>query len=49
MIVKTYKHGKCTCHIDDSAYADRTPEEVEKTIETFSALILKCLRKKKTA
>ncbi len=46
MIVKTVKHEGCTCHFDDSAYVDRTEEEIEKTIQIFSAFMAECLRKK---
>lgn len=49
MIVETVKHGECTCHFDDSAYVDCTEEEIEKTIQIFSAFIAECLRKKETA
>lgn len=46
MIVETVKHGECTCHFDDSAYVNRTEEEIEKTIQIFSAFLAECLRKK---
>lgn len=46
VIVETVKHGECTCHFDDSAYVDRTEEEIEKTIQMFSAFLAECLRKK---
>lgn len=49
MIVETRKNGECTCHIDDSAYTQMTQEEVDSILSMFSAFILKCLQKKKTA
>lgn len=51
MIVKTIVSNGCTCHIDDSAYRDKTPEEIERIIRNFSDLIVGKLReqKKKTA
>ena len=49
MIVKTIKRGECICHIDDSAYIDRTEEEVRKIIKDYSVFITSCLLKTKTA
>lgn len=49
LIVETQKNGSCTCHYDDSSYKDKTKEEIEHIIENFSAFVLKCLQKKKTA
>ena len=49
MIVETQKHGECTCHFDDSAYIQKTQEEVDSVLCMFSAFILDCVRKKKTA
>lgn len=48
MIVETMKNGNCTCHIDDSGYIDRTPEEVSDTIRRFSEFVTMCLLKRKT-
>lgn len=49
LIVETHKHGACTCHFDDSAYKDKTQEEVDRIVENFSAFIMKCAQKQKTA
>lgn len=49
MIVETVKDEGCTCHFDDSAYKDRTEEEIEKTVEMLSAFLKECLLKKETA
>ncbi|MCU6685305.1 hypothetical protein OCV99_01845 [Dorea acetigenes] len=49
MIVETKKRGECTCHIDDSGYSGKNPEEVERIIQTFSEFILECLRKRNAA
>lgn len=49
MIVETIKHGECTCYIDDSAYKGKTQEEIDRIIRQYSAFILECLQKKKTA
>lgn len=49
LIVETHKHGSCTCHFDDSAYKDKTQEEVDHIVENFSAFIMKCAQKQKTA
>lgn len=49
MIVETVQKAETICHFDDEAYMDKSPEEVQKIIQTFSAFILECLRKKKTA
>lgn len=46
MIVETIKAGGCTCHFDDETYKDKTPEEVQRIIHTYSAFIVECLRKK---
>ena len=37
MIVETQKHGECTCHFDDSAYIQKTQEEVDSVLCMFSA------------
>lgn len=49
MIVETIQKSGAICHFDDEAYADKSPEEVKKIIQTFSAFILECLQKKRTA
>ncbi len=49
MIVETIQKAETICHFDDGAYADKSPEEVKRIIQTFSAFILECLQKKKTA
>ena len=48
VIVETKKNGNCTCHIDDSGYINRTPEEVSDTIRRFSEFVTMCLLKRKT-
>ena len=49
MIVETRKLGECTCKIDDSAYAEKSEEEIERIINNFSQFILECMQKKETA
>ena len=49
MIVATIQAGGCTCHVDDEAYKDKTPDEVQRIIRAYSAFIVECLRKKETA
>ncbi|KAI4438815.1 hypothetical protein [Schaedlerella arabinosiphila] len=49
MIVETMKLGECTCKIDDSAYAEKSEEEIERIINNFSQFILECMQKKETA
>lgn len=49
MIVATIQAGGCTCHVDDEAYKDKTPEEIQRIIHTYSAFVVECLRKKETA
>ncbi|MGL6197655.1 MAG: hypothetical protein ACRC3H_01855 [Lachnospiraceae bacterium] len=45
MIVKTYKRGNCICRIDDSAYVNRSKEDVKRIHKQFSAHIVECLKK----
>lgn len=49
MIVETRKNGECVCHFDDSAYKQKTSEEIDTILSKFSAFITECMRKKKTA
>lgn len=49
MIVATLNNGGCTCHVDDSAYKDKSPEDVEQIIQQFSEFMAACLLKRKTA
>ena len=49
MIVKTIKHGECICHFDDSAYINKTEEEVNQIIKEYTEFIVACLHKKSTA
>ncbi len=49
MIVKTIKHGECVCHFDDSAYVEKTEEEINTVIRNYSEFITSCLLKEKTA
>lgn len=49
MIVETIQKGDCICHIDDSAFANRTSEEITETVRRFSEFVTMCLLKKKTA
>lgn len=49
MIVATLNNGGCICHVDDSSYKDKTPEEVEKILQQFSEFIATCLLRRKTA
>ena len=47
MIVETIVSNGCTCHIDDSAYRDKTPEEIRRIIRNFSDLIVEKLQEQK--
>ncbi|MGN1192505.1 MAG: hypothetical protein ACI4S0_07510 [Dorea sp.] len=49
MIVETIQKDECICHIDDSGYANRTPEEIAETIRKFSEFVTLCLIKEKNA
>ncbi|MCI8712482.1 MAG: hypothetical protein HFH23_09420 [Ruminococcus sp.] len=49
MIVEEKKFGECVCRFDDSAYKDKTEEDVKKTIAAFSAFIAGCMRKEEEA
>lgn len=49
MIVETIKIGECICRFDDSAYAEKTEEEIKRIIQNFSAFLAECMQKKKTA
>lgn len=49
MIVEVIKHGECECYIDDSAYVNKTEDEIEEILNQYSAFIAACLLKKKTA
>lgn len=48
MIVEEKKFGECICRFDDSAYKDKTEEEVKKIITVFSTFIAECIQKKET-
>lgn len=45
MIVEEKKFGDCVCRFDDSAYKDKTEEEIKKTIAVFSTFIAECMQK----
>lgn len=49
LIVETMKLGECTCKVDDSAYAEKSEEEIKRIVDNFSQFILECLQKKETA
>ena len=51
MIVETMNNNGCTCHISDDAYRDKTPEEVNRIVRSFSDFIVGRLKdlKEKTA
>ena len=51
MIVETMNNNGCTCHISDDAYRDKTPEEVNRIVRSFSDFIVGILKdlKEKTA
>lgn len=36
MLVKTYKLGNTTIEIHDDAYKDKTPEDIEKTLNRIA-------------
>ena len=40
MIVETMNNNGCTCHISDDAYRDKTPEEVNRIVRSFSDFIV---------
>lgn len=45
MVVETINKGECTIIIHDDAYIERTPEEIQKSIQIASSIVYASCRK----